>query len=69
MRDHPEIANGFTKGKKVEYDALWDRLTAELNKNGPPKECSDWKKVKSEHYKKLVSCTVITPCLAYFSHG
>lgn len=63
MRDHPEIANGFTKGKKVEYDALWDRLTAELNKNGPPKECSDWKKVNSEHYKKMVSCIVVTPCL------
>lgn len=46
MKEHPEMVNGFPKGKKKESDEFWSKLTVELNANGPPfKETATWKKV------------------------
>ncbi|XP_058981876.1 uncharacterized protein LOC131803932 [Musca domestica] len=59
MKEHPEMVNGFPKGKKKESDEFWSKLTVELNANGPPfKETATWKKTWNDwkiYVRKKVS--------------
>lgn len=50
MREHQDVARGFSKGDKVTQDKLWSKLETSLNASGPPrKEKGEWKKVSSPY--------------------
>lgn len=59
MKNHPDLASGLsqTLQGRVTCDALWQKLTAELNAlGGPIKTVAKWKQVNNNHVYYVSMC-------------
>ncbi|XP_053960583.1 uncharacterized protein LOC128864849 [Anastrepha ludens] len=49
MKEHPDIANNFTRSAPNEVELFWENVREELNSLGPPsKSIAEWKQVWSD---------------------